>query len=59
MRQQRVKLDVLSGWKDIAIHLAKGVRTVQRYERELGLPIHRPSGKARASVIATKVELDA
>jgi len=46
------------GWKEIANYLGKGVRTVQRYERELGLPIHRPNGKSVGPVIATKVELD-
>jgi hypothetical protein len=56
---QTATLEILSGWKDIARHLGKGVRSVQRYERELGLPIRRPSGKIRGSVIATKAELDA
>jgi hypothetical protein len=49
---------IISGWKDIANYLGKGVRTVQRYERELGLPIRRPAGRAAGSVIATKAELD-
>jgi hypothetical protein len=48
---------ILSGWKDIANYLGKGVRTVQRYERELGLPIRRPAGKL-SSVIATKPEIE-
>jgi hypothetical protein len=48
----------LSGWKEIANYLGKGVRTVQRYERELGLPVRRPAGKATGSVVATKAELD-
>jgi len=47
-----------TGWKQIANYLRKGVRTIQRYERELGLPIHRPNGKSSGSVIATKAELD-
>jgi hypothetical protein len=50
---------VLSGWKDIANYLGKAVRTVQRYEYELGLPVHRPAGKLRGSVIAAKSDLDA
>jgi hypothetical protein len=50
--------EVLSGWKDIANYMGKGVRTVQRYERELGLPIRRPSGRTRGSVLVTKAELD-
>jgi hypothetical protein len=54
-----VQSEVLSGWKDIANYLRKGVRTVQRYERELSLPVRRPAGKAKGSVIATRSELDA
>ena len=50
--------EILSGWKDIAAYLGKGVRTVQRYERELTLPVRRPARKSAASVIATKAELD-
>lgn len=49
---------ILSGWKDIANYLGKGVRTVQRYEGELHLPVRRPAGRARGSVVATKEEID-
>lgn len=49
----------MSGWKDIARYLDKGVRTVQRYEREFGLPVRRPAGKPRGSVVATKAEIEA
>lgn len=49
----------LSGWKEIANYLGKGVRTVQRYERQMGLPARRPAGRPRAAVIATKAEIDA
>jgi hypothetical protein len=49
----------LAGWKEIAQYLGKGVRTVQRYEREMGLPVRRPAAKSRAAVVATRVELDA
>jgi len=52
------KLEIISGWKDIATYLQKGVRTVQRYEREIGLPIRRPAGGSAGSVMATKAELD-
>ena len=51
-------VEILSGWKDIANYLGKGVRTVQHYERELSLPIRRLAGKATGSVIATKAELE-
>jgi hypothetical protein len=53
-----VQSRILSGWKDIANYFGKGVRTVQRYERELALPVCRPAGKTRGSVIATPSELD-
>lgn len=60
MRRQGItQLEILSGWKEIANYLGMGVRTVQRYERDLRLPIRRPSGSSRGSVIATKAELDA
>ncbi|HTW59028.1 MAG TPA: hypothetical protein VMD99_12930 [Terriglobales bacterium] len=49
----------LSGWKDIANYLGKGVRTVQRYERQMSLPVRRPAGRPSGSVVATKAELDA
>jgi hypothetical protein len=34
------------------------VRTVQRWEHELGLPVHRPRGKQRSAVLAVPEELD-
>ncbi|MGC1228694.1 MAG: hypothetical protein WA859_19640 [Candidatus Sulfotelmatobacter sp.] len=49
----------LSGWKEISNYLGKGVRTVQRYEQSMGLPVRRPAGKLRAAVVATEAELDA
>jgi len=49
----------VSGWKEIADYLGMGVRTVQRYERKLRLPVRRPGGKLTGSVVATKAELDA
>ena len=49
----------LSGWKEIAKYLRKGVRTVQRYEYQFGLPVRRPADKSGGSVVATKPELDA
>jgi len=51
--------EFLSGWKEIAAYLRKGVRTVQRYERHMGLPVRRPAGNAQGSVLATRAELDA
>jgi hypothetical protein len=42
---------VLSSWKDIARYLGKGVRTVQRWERHLGLPVRRPNGASQKSAV--------
>jgi len=52
------EIQYLSGWKAIADHLGMGVRTVQRYERELSLPVHRPASKLRGAVVASKVEIE-
>ncbi|HEX6772075.1 MAG TPA: hypothetical protein VF126_08630 [Acidobacteriaceae bacterium] len=50
----------LSCWKDIATYLGKGVRTVQRWEQEFGLPIRRPNGISHKSpVVADPRDLDA
>jgi hypothetical protein len=43
--------EVLSSWKDIAKYAGKGVRTVQRWEHQLGLPVRRPAGRAGKSVV--------
>jgi hypothetical protein len=46
---------VFSSWKEIAAYLGKGVRTVQRWEAELELPVHRPS--EQGIVLAYESEL--
>src|SRR5271154_284867 len=48
----------LDGWKDIASYLGKAERTVKRWERDRGLPIHRVPGGARASVYARPAGLE-
>ena len=55
----RLASKMLSGWKNIATYLGVGVRTVQRYEQEHGLPVRRPAGRRRGGVMATTFELDA
>ena len=49
----------LDGWKEIAAHLGRGVRTAQRWERELGLPVRRLGTGGAEVVYAFKEELDA
>jgi hypothetical protein len=51
-------MPVLTSWKDIATHLGKGVRTVQRWEGELGLPVRRTKQEGKAIVLAIPEEID-
>ncbi|MFN8096310.1 MAG: hypothetical protein U0599_29560 [Vicinamibacteria bacterium] len=48
----------LTGWKAIAGHLGKGVRTTQRWEKLYGLPVRREAGPAGEVVTADADELD-
>ena len=49
---------VLHSWKEIATYMGRGVRTIQRYEAHLGLPVRRPSGAPRSAVLAFSNEID-
>jgi hypothetical protein len=49
---------VLGSWKEIAAYLGKGVRTVQRWENDLGLPVRRPNGAAKGVVYASTDDLE-
>ena len=49
---------VLNSWKEVAHYLERGIRTVQRWEADLGLPVRRPRGKKRSAVIAVCSEID-
>lgn len=49
--------NLLGSWKEIANYFGKGVRTVQRWERQRGMPIHRPSDGNAAIVFADPDEL--
>jgi Tol biopolymer transport system component len=51
--------DRLNSWKAIAAYLNRTVRTVQRWEREEGLPVRRHGHARSHSVFAYKAELDA
>jgi hypothetical protein len=48
---------ILNSWKEIAGYLGRGVRTVQRWERELQLPVHRIGKGKRSPVYAKAHEL--
>lgn len=48
----------LDSWKEIAEYLARDRRTVARWEKESGLPIHRVGGRLGRSVFAYTDEID-
>jgi len=47
----------LNSWKEIATYLGRGVRTVQGWEQELQLPVHRIGRGKRSPVFAVVSEL--
>ena len=49
----------LDSWKEIAAYLKRDVRTVQRWERSKGLPVHRLGEGKRVPIHAMLSELDA
>ena len=57
MADETLPLDRLQGWKAIARFLGRETRTVQLWERERGLPIHRLPGHPSQSVHAHPDEL--
>jgi len=48
----------LNSWKEIAYYLGRDVRTVRRWEKERGLPVHRVPGGKRSGVFAYPAEID-
>jgi hypothetical protein len=50
--------NILTSWKEIGHYLGKGVRTVQRWEREAGLPVRRQIKPSPHAVIAISDDLD-
>jgi hypothetical protein len=49
----------LTSWKEIATHMGRDVRTVLRWEKQRGLPVHRAPGATGRVVFAFTDELDA
>ena len=48
-QEENTQAEFLVGWKEIASYVGRGVRTVQRWNNELGLPVVRqPDGPVRA-----------
>ena len=58
-RNENSRLEkTLVSWKEIAVYLNRAERTVKRWERERGLPVHRVPGGERGGVFAYPDELD-
>ena len=58
MHDQRKPQAPLNGWKEIASYLGKSVRSVQRWEATLGLPVHRIKTPDGQIVYAEPKEID-
>ncbi|HSA93525.1 MAG TPA: tetratricopeptide repeat protein [Terriglobales bacterium] len=50
--------DRLDSWKEIAAYLKRDVRTVQRWEKKEGLPVHRHLHEKLGAVYAFRSEID-
>ncbi len=50
---------ILGSWKEIALFLKREVRTVQRWEKDEGLPVHRHYHQERSSIYAYADEVEA
>ena len=57
--EQRPSSERLESWKEIAAYLTRGVRPVQRWEKEESLPVHRHLHEKLGTVYAYKPEVDA
>src|SRR5947207_11021166 len=51
--------DRLNSWKEIATYLHRDVKTVQRWEKREGMPVHRHQHDKAGSVYAFSSELEA
>ena len=56
VRTEETRLD---SWKAIAAHLNRDVRTVRRWEKSEGLPVHRHLHQSQSTVYAYPGEIDA
>jgi hypothetical protein len=49
---------VLRSWKAVALYVGKGVRTVQRWEVQLGFPIRRNPQHLKGRIVAHTDDID-
>jgi hypothetical protein len=57
MPETRDSNEILDSWKEIAVFLRRGVRTVQRWEATEGLPVRRHDHLKRGSVYALRSDV--
>ena len=53
-----IDFEILESWKEISQYIHKDIRTCQRWEKKLGMPIHRISGIKKSRVFAYKDDID-
>jgi hypothetical protein len=56
--ESRAAPAVLLGWKQIARYLSKSIRTVQRWEHDLGLPVRKIDTQTKSDVVAFVTEIE-
>ena len=57
--EPEVSRGMLNGWKEIAAFLGKSVRSVQRWERDLGLPVRRINTPDHGQIVyASRSEIE-
>lgn len=54
----QVRKDILNGWKEIGGYVCRDIRTVERWEKQRGLPVRRVPGAGRSTVYALIPEVD-
>jgi eukaryotic-like serine/threonine-protein kinase len=58
MESEKERLSRLNSWKEVAAWLKTSVRTVQRWERQEGLPVHRHQHASVGTVYAYTSEVE-
>lgn len=59
MPEPKSDKDIIWGWKTIASYLEKDIRTLYRWERDFGFPVHRCDPESpKSKIYAYKDELD-
>jgi len=48
----------LEGWKEISSFIHRDERTARRWEKDLGMPVHRDPGNSQSRVYALRAEID-